>query len=61
MVTLIKKNFDTVSIPNIARMEIRPLTHRLGGVPTTVAKKTLEVTTQFYTKGDRVVDVVHQK
>ena len=40
-------------------MEIRPLTHRLGGVPTTVAKKTLEATTQFYTKGDRVVDVVY--
>ena len=61
MVTLIKKNFDTVSIPNIARMEIQPLTHRLGGVPTTVAKKTLEATTQFYTKGDRVIDVVHRK
>ena len=61
MVTLIKKNFDTVSTPNIAQMEIRPLTHRLGGVPTTVAKKMLEATTQFYTKGDRVVDVVYQK
>ena len=61
MVTLIKKNFDTVSTPNIAQMEIRPLTHRLRGVPTTVAKKMLEATTQFYTKGDRVVDVVHQK
>ena len=61
MVTLIKKNFDTVSTPNIAQMEIRPLTHRLGSVPTTVAKKMLEATTQFYTKGDRVVDVVYYK
>ena len=61
MVTLIKKNFDTVSTPNIALMEIQPLTHRLGGVPTTVAKKMLEATTQFYTKGDHVVDIVHQK
>ena len=42
-------------------MEIQPLTHRLGGIPTIVSKRTLEATTQFYTKGDRVVDVVHPK